>query len=75
MAKKKSVVQRGYKAFRKEAHKTKGMLRVIRNCKTCTSFYGKTGEQCNNNNVTKYDITVEPDGRTYCTFWRPEGVE
>lgn len=69
-------IKRGFKAFRSATQKKIGSLKTMRNCQSCVSFYAdKPGaeEICHNNSVTKFDMTTEDSGKSYCTFWSPPG--
>lgn len=70
----KGQIKRGFKPFRKQIEGNNSALRNIRECKTC-KYFNKPEEEkedvCTNNAVTKYDMTYEESGKTYCTYWAP----
>ena len=75
---KKGQIEKGFKPYRSIVQEKQGTLKRLRSCSTCESYFSDRGskeEECHNSNVTKFDVTVEDDGTTYCTFWRPIGMK
>jgi hypothetical protein len=71
----KGQIKKGFKPFRKQIEGNNSALRNVRDCKTCKSFYRdeeSEEEICHNSGVTKYDMTTEESGKTYCTYWMPD---
>lgn len=71
---KKGEVKKGFKPFRSVSQDKQSSLKRLRSCSTCEFYYGEPEEECHNNNVTKFDVTLEGDN-TFCTFWRPVGMK
>lgn len=71
----KGQVKKGFKPFRKQIEGSNSALRNVRECKTCKYFSNdeeSEEEICHNNSVSKYDMTTEESGKTYCTYWTPD---
>ena len=61
---------RGYKEVKEKVNKN---AKYNRSCDNCNFYYmSKDDEEelCQNPNVLPYDICVEDNGRTHCSFWQ-----
>lgn len=61
---------RGYKEVKEKINKN---VRFNRSCDNCDFFYmSKDDEEevCQNLSVLPYDVSVDENGRTYCSYWK-----
>jgi hypothetical protein len=70
----KGFMKRGYKSLDSQME-NRG--RFIACCDSCTFFYTRDSspESCKNGGVTKFDMVITAEGRTYCTYWKSVGTK